>query len=104
MKFLHVLENSIQALLDAFYALWPQPSPDIEHLINCKIVSHRGEYDNQMVFENTLAAFDQAKAAGVWGIECDLRWTRDLQPVVIHDSDLLRMFGLKVRIYRIYYI
>ena len=98
MKFLHALENSIQALLDAFFALWPQPFPAEERMKDCKIVSHRGEYDNQMVFENTLAAFDQAKAAGVWGIECDLRWTRDLQPVVIHDSDLLRVFGLKVRI------
>ena len=98
MKFLHVLENSIQALLDAFYSLWPQPSPDGEHLRKCKIVSHRGEYDSQVVFENTLAAFDKAKAAGVWGIECDLRWTKDLQPVVIHDPDLLRVFGLNLRI------
>ena len=98
MKFLNSLENSIQALLDAFFALWPQPFPAEERLRNCKIVSHRGEYDNQIVFENTLAAFDQARAASVWGIECDLRWTRDLQPVVIHDSDLLRVFGLNVRI------
>jgi glycerophosphoryl diester phosphodiesterase len=98
MKFLHLLENSIQALLDAFYSLWPQPIPDEAHLKNCRIISHRGEYDNQIVFENTLAAFDRAKATGVWGIECDLRWTKDLQPVVIHDSDLLRVFGLNVRI------
>jgi glycerophosphoryl diester phosphodiesterase len=98
MKFLHVLENSIQALLDAFYALWPQPFPAEERLKNCKIVSHRGEYDNRIVFENTLAALDQAKAAGVWGIECDLRWTKDLKPVVIHDPDLMRVFGLNLRI------
>ena len=98
MKFLHVLENSIQALLDAFYSLRPQSSPAEEHLRNCKLVSHRGEYDNQNVFENTLAAFDRAKAASVWGIECDLRWTKDLQPVVIHDSDLLRVFGSNIKI------
>jgi glycerophosphoryl diester phosphodiesterase len=98
MKLLHAFENSIQALLDAFYSLWPQPSPDGEQLRKCKIVSHRGEYDNQMVLENTLAAFDKAMAAGVWGFECDLRWTKDLQPVIIHDSDLLRVFGLNVRI------
>ena len=98
MKFFHEVENSIQALLDAFYALWPQTIPVEERLRNCKIVSHRGVYDNQVVFENTLAAFDKAKAASVWGIECDLRWTKDLEPVVIHDSDLLRVFGLNVRV------
>jgi glycerophosphoryl diester phosphodiesterase len=98
MKFYHKIESGIQALLDAFYSLRPQPIPDEAHLKNCKIVSHRGEYDNQIVFENTLAAFDKAKAASVWGIECDLRWTKDLQPVVIHDSDLLRVFDLNVRV------
>jgi glycerophosphoryl diester phosphodiesterase len=98
MKFLHEIGNSIQTLLDAFYSLWPQSSPAEEHLRNCKIISHRGEYDNQIVFENTLAAFDKTKAARVWGIECDLRWTKDLQPVIIHDPDLLRVLGLNVRI------
>lgn len=98
MKFFHFLENRFQALLDAFYSLWPQSFPAEERLRNCKLVSHRGECDNQNVFENTLAAFDQAKAASVWGIECDLRWTKDLQPVIIHDSDLIRVFGLNVKI------
>jgi glycerophosphoryl diester phosphodiesterase len=46
------------------------------------------------VKENTMAAFEQAAAAGVWGIEFDLRWTRDLQPVVIHDADTRRVFDL----------
>jgi glycerophosphoryl diester phosphodiesterase len=31
--------------------------------------------------------------AGVWGIEFDIRWTRDLVPVVAHDPDLLRLHG-----------
>ena len=43
--------------------------------------------------ENTLAAFDRVLEAGVWGMELDVRWTGDLQPVVFHDATLLRLYG-----------
>ena len=98
MKFFSYIEDGLEGLLDGFYALWPQPFPGSEQLANCKIVSHRGEYDNRSVFENTLAAFDRVHAAGVWGIEFDIRWTKDLQPVVIHDADLKRVFGLNLTV------
>ena len=42
--------------------------------------------------ENTLEAFDTAVQAGVWGMEFDIRWTRDLKPMVFHDHDLTRIF------------
>lgn len=93
MKILPVLETRLQHLLDNFYARLPQPVPSLERLRQCRIVSHRGHYDNRRVFENTMAAFDQACNQGVWGIELDLRWTKDLHPVVIHDADLNRVFG-----------
>jgi glycerophosphoryl diester phosphodiesterase len=96
MNFLNKLENGLLKLIDGFYSIWPQPSPGRAQLSSSKIISHRGEHDNKTIFENTLAAFDGAEAAGIWGIECDLRWTRDLQPVIIHDPDLVRVFGLKV--------
>jgi glycerophosphoryl diester phosphodiesterase len=51
------------------------------------------------VFENTLSAFDHAlETAGIWGIELDFRWTKDLHPVVAHDPDLQRLFGSNLRI------
>jgi glycerophosphoryl diester phosphodiesterase len=87
------IESKLMALIDALYARRPQPWPDRERLNNCRIISHRGEHDNRRVFENTLAAFDAAVAGGVWGFELDLRWTRDLEPVVIHDPGLDRVFG-----------
>jgi glycerophosphoryl diester phosphodiesterase len=93
MKIFSTLEARLRQVLDNFYARWPQSVPSIERLQQCRIVSHRGHYDNQQVFENTLAAFDQAKDEGIWGIEFDLRWTKDLHPVVIHDADLHRVFG-----------
>ena len=84
--------------IDFFYRLWPQPFPGIGRLKACKIVSHRGEHDNSTIFENTLAAFDLAYKRGVWGIEFDVRWTRDLHPVVVHDFDLKRVFGIDLSI------
>lgn len=98
MNFLHKLENGLLKGIDGFYSIWPQPLPGRQQLSNCKIISHRGEHDGKTIFENTLAAFDRARAESVWGIECDLRWTRDLQPVIIHDPDLIRVFGLNVKV------
>jgi len=87
------IETGFHHIVDTFYALWPQPTPLASSLRSCKIVSHRGQCDNLTVFENTLEAFDTAMQNGVWGIEFDIRWTRDLKPVVFHDRDLERIFG-----------
>ena len=98
MKIFNTLEAQLRQILDYFYARWPQSIPSTDRLQQCKIISHRGVYDNLKVFENTFSAFDRAKAQGVWGIEFDLRWTRDLHPVAIHDADLRRVFGSKLEI------
>ena len=86
------LEDWVHRGVDLFYEKMPQSFPDTEKLKQCKIISHRGEHDNKMVYENTIPAFDRVYEAGVWGIEFDIRWTRDLQPVVFHDRDLQRVF------------
>ena len=82
------IEKIVLQCIDFIYMLLPRRSPEPEILRSCKIVSHRGEHDNIGVYENTFAAFDRALAQGTWGIEFDVRWTRDLQPVVAHDPDL----------------
>lgn len=43
-----------------------------------------------------MAAFEPVDEAGVWGIELDVRWTKDLHPVVIHDADTRRVFDVDV--------
>jgi len=98
MKLFSYIENGLERLIDGFYAVWPQRFPGDERLKRCKIVSHRGEYDNQTVFENTLPAFESACDAGVWGLEFDIRWTKDLHPVVIHDPDLNRVFKVDLQV------
>ena len=93
-----VLQNLAMALVDGLMAIIPRAVPNGVALRNCKIISHRGEHDNRTVMENTLLAFDIARAAGVWGVECDIRWTRDLVPVIFHDPSAERVFGKNLSI------
>jgi len=77
--------------------LYRRPPP-ANQLAKARIVAHRGVYDNRRVFENTLAAFALFHKAGGWGVELDIHWTRDGVPVVSHDPDGLRLFGVIGRI------
>lgn len=79
---------------DRMMASIPRRVPSQAALQNCKIISHRGEHDNISVFENTLPAFDIARDNGVWGIECDIRWTADQVPIICHDTTAERVFGV----------
>ena len=87
------LQQSAMLSVDALTAGVPRKLPSREALQNCKIIAHRGEHDNKIVLENTLQSFRDASAAGVWGVECDIRWTADLVPVICHDADGRRVFG-----------
>lgn len=91
-------QNALMAGADLASAMRPRSCPPPEVLRRCRLISHRGEHNGRTVFENTLAAFEKALAAGIWGIELDIRWTRDSHPVIVHDADLLRVFGLKLRV------
>src|SRR5262245_31578994 len=51
-------------------------------------IAHRG--GAKLRPENTLLAFAHAMACGVDAIECDVRLSRDGEPVVIHDETLDR--------------
>jgi len=98
MQLLHAMEQVAQKLADIWFLLIPRRRPSRQALQDCKIISHRGEHDNRQVKENTLAAFARVAEAGGWGIEFDVRWTRDLQPVVIHDSSTARVFGIDLEV------
>lgn len=56
-----------------------------------KIIAHRGA--SRAAPENTLAAIRAATVEGADGVELDVRLTRDAEPVLIHDPDLLRTTG-----------
>ncbi len=85
-------ETVFHRSVDQVCRRWPRPVPPQPLLKSCRLVSHRGEHDNSRCIENTLPAFDASVNAGVWGIEFDVRWTRDRFPVVFHDPDTRRLF------------
>ena len=87
------IEKLFCSIADGLIAVLPRTLPSKEKLEECRIVSHRGEHDNRQILENTLTAFDRVRDRGVWGMELDIRWTRDLQPIVFHDADFQRLFG-----------
>jgi len=97
-QLLQALEQVTQRFADICFLLIPRRRPSRQALLDCKIISHRGEHDNRQVKENTLAAFARVAEAGGWGIEFDVRWTRDLQPVVIHDPNTARVFGIDLEV------
>ncbi|QAS54716.1 glycerophosphodiester phosphodiesterase [Halobacillus litoralis] len=52
------------------------------------IYAHRGA--SKLAPENTMPAFELARAAGAEGIETDVQLTKDQIPVLIHDENLRR--------------
>ncbi len=61
-----------------------------------RIWAHRGASALEM--ENTMAAFDRARADGADGIELDVQLDRDGTVVVFHDDTLERLVGRPERV------
>jgi glycerophosphoryl diester phosphodiesterase len=64
------------------------------------VFAHRGA--SGVCFENTMSAFKEAVRQKADGIEIDIQLTADCEPVVIHDSDLNRVAGIRKRISSFY--
>ena len=60
------------------------------------IFGHRGSPTYKT--ENTIGSFKKALDQGVDGLELDVRTTKDKKVVIFHDSNLLRLAGIKKRI------
>jgi glycerophosphoryl diester phosphodiesterase len=97
MNWLPAIERGFIAASDAMVELGTRAIPPRDRLERCKVIAHRGVRDSVRE-ENTIPAFARAEAAGVWGIELDLHWTRDGEPVASHDPDLWRQYGCRRRI------
>lgn len=88
-----MLKLILQKIIDFFFYLIPFPKPSMDHLKQVAIVAHRGWHNNEDILENTMPAFELAYQNGLQGIEFDIRWTKDLVPVIHHDPKLVRIFG-----------
>lgn len=63
------------------------------------LIAHRGLYNNEKeIPENSISAFKKAVEKG-YGIEFDIRLTKDKEVVVFHDSTLMRMCGADKKVY-----
>ena len=61
-------------------------------------IAHRGFHDESVdIYENTVPAFQRAITYG-FGIELDVRLTKDFVPVVFHDDSLQRLCGTNKKI------
>ncbi|MBR1865186.1 MAG: glycerophosphodiester phosphodiesterase, partial [Lachnospiraceae bacterium] len=59
-----------------------------------RLIAHRGLFDRKLsIPENSMLAFERAVSYG-FGIELDVRLTRDHELVVFHDATLKRMCGV----------
>ena len=61
-----------------------------------QILAHRGGAITAP--ENTREAFERAAQEGAHGVECDVRLTRDGEPVLFHDRETRRLLGIPGRV------
>ena len=67
-----------------------------EETKNPRLFSHRGF--TPVAPENSLASFTAAGRLGYWGIETDIRKSKDGVLVCCHDTMLTRMFGVPLKV------
>lgn len=58
-----------------------------------KLIAHRGVHENYLARENSREAFELSIENQIWGIEFDVRWTKDDIPVIHHDADCQRIYN-----------
>ena len=68
--------------------------PNDEAPQETKTIAHRGY--SSVAPENTLPAFYMAAERGFTAAECDIEWTKDGIPILLHDNTLNRTAGLPV--------
>ena len=86
------MKEVLQFVINYTYGIFPRPRPSEEKIKKVKLACHRGWHDNKEIMENSIESFERALQNGVWGIEFDIRWTKDLTPVVHHDADCSRVW------------
>lgn len=86
------MEDILQKIIDLFFAIWPQKMPPNSSLLQTRLIAHRGDHANYK--ENSFAAISSCIKHQIWGVEFDIRWTKDNIPVLSHDTDLMRVHGI----------
>ncbi len=98
MKLSSYTDEILLKSLDLVFDHWPRSTPDPEQIKKVQLVAHRGHWNRGDRIENTMNAFMPLLKSEIEAVEFDVRWTRDHQAIVHHDSDLKRLFGLEQKI------
>ena len=61
------------------------PTTEVANVEN-KVIAHRGAWSEKGLPENSLAAFKAALHMDIYGVECDVRQTKDGRLVICHDA------------------
>ena len=78
------------------YLVWPSSVRSRADKWRGTSFAHRGLHADGIP-ENTLSAFGKAVEGG-YGMELDVRYTKDKKIVVCHDDDLKRVMGIEKKI------
>lgn len=85
--------HNVQSLANAIVDCIPSSRPPTDRLQKVKLIAHRGAWNTSSRQENTLSAFEACLNKNIWGLEFDIRWTRDDHPIIHHDATTHRIFG-----------
>ena len=100
MVFIYILLAAVILFCTWLFLISPGDDAGMEKFKNKKY-AHRGLHGrvgyDEYAAENSLTAFARAKEHG-YGIELDLRMSKDGEIVVIHDGDLERVTGVKGKV------
>ncbi|MDO4475851.1 MAG: glycerophosphodiester phosphodiesterase [Lachnospiraceae bacterium] len=93
--------GSAAALIMSFQVFTGRLNPKVDLISTLEVTAHRGA--SALRPENTMAAFECALELGADWIELDVQQTRDGQIVVVHDSNLRRVTGLRASTWNLEY-
>lgn len=63
-----------------------------------KLIAHRGGVVDELRIENNFSSLEGALERGYWMVEVDIRRSRDGRPIVHHDQDFKRFYGVPSRV------
>jgi len=89
------------AMTDGLFCCHPARADKNRDFSKFNLIAHRGLTDPSQFTENTLATFERAQRIPIQGLEFDLRWTKDMEPVVFHDESLKRICGSNLKVHEL---
>lgn len=98
MSLKSIISGLLEVFIDFIFYIIPWDRPSSDQIKKVKIVAHRGWHNNKDIYENTIKAFDLAHENKLWGIELDIRWTKDGVPVIHHDANCIRVWNQDIEI------